>query len=325
MEKEVIIKRILQAVTVLLVIVLAVLLIMDHLDNKKLETELEDKYTESIPLRVQKQELEEQLKQVEREYQVKINGKGTLTLLCMDLSEEIYTVIYPQLREYGYIAMLAVSETALPGAEGCMELTQVRELLDAGWCLCLHWNGESEPEEWITEMQQRLADCGMELPEQIYFERETYETEYDELLAEYGLETVVHHQESGLPALATQTEEGIWHIGAWGWNQVNARKSMEQAVEEGAGLVFTVGAKYYYDEEQFPKMLTVLAEFEDAESLYVTDVASAYAYRGEAEGAEGALQQELEAERERLKAEIAAVDREIQEHYKGGGEVYTSE
>ena len=41
MEKEVIMKRILQAVTVLLVIVLAVLLIMDHLDNKKLEAERE--------------------------------------------------------------------------------------------------------------------------------------------------------------------------------------------------------------------------------------------------------------------------------------------
>ena len=261
--------------------------------------------------------LEQQLEQVEREYQVKINGKGTLTLLCMEMTEDIYTTIYPQMKEYGYIAMLAVSEDAFPGAEGCMEKKQVEELLEAGWCLCLYWAWETELEEWLKDMRQSLETLKLELPEQIYFERETYRAEYDELLAEYGLKVVVHHQEDGLQALATQTEEGIWHIGAWGWNQTNARNSMEQAVEEGAGLVFTIGAKYYYDEDQFPKMLTVLAEHEDAESLYVTDVTSAYAYRGEAEQAGESLRQELEAEKERLKAAFEAVNQEIAELYGG--------
>lgn len=316
LEKEVIIKRVLQVVSVLLVIALGVLLLIEYVDNKKQEDRLEEKYAESMPLRSQRLELEQRLQQVEREYQVKINGKGTLSMLCMDLSEDIYTVIYPQMREYGYIGMLAVSKEAFPGAEGCMEKEQVEELLDAGWCLCLYWNGETALEEWLTEMRQSLEDLTLAWPEQIYFERETYQTEYDSLLAERGVKVVVHHQESGLPALATQTEEGIWHIGAWGWNQTNARKSMEQAVEEGAGLVFTIGAKYYYDEDQFPKMLTVLAEYEDAESLYVTDVTSAYAYRGEAEKDEELLQQELEAEKERLKAELEAVNQKIAELYE---------
>ena len=315
MESELIIKRILQVVSALLAVVLVVLLVREFQERQESEKYYEDKYVEAMPLRAQKRELEQQLAQVEREYQVKINGKGTLTLLCMDMTEDIYTVIYPQMQEYGYVGLLAVTEETLPGAEDCMEAEQVTELLDAGWCLCLHWNGERALEEWLMDMRERLKAQSMDMPKEIYFERETYETEYDELLATYGLEAVVHHQEPGLPALTTQTEEGIWHIGAWGWNQVNARKSMEQALEEGAGLVFTIGAKYYYDEEQFPKMLTVLAEYEAAERLYVTDVASAYAYRGETEEARGALQQELEAEREKLKAEIAAVNKQIFELY----------
>lgn len=315
METEVFVKRILQVVTVLLAAGLVVLLILEFRDRKKSEDYYEDKYIVSAPLRAQKKELERQLAQVKREYQVKINGKGTLTLLCMDLSEDIYTVIYPQMQEYGYIAMLAVSETALPGEEGYMEIEQVEELLDAGWCLCLHWNGEVELEEWLTDMRSMLETQSLEMPKQIYFERETYQTEYDDLLAEHGLEAVVHHQEEGLPALTTQTEEGIWHIGAWGWNQVNARKSMEQALEAGAGLVFTIGGKYYYDEDQFPKMLAVLAEYEAAQSLYVTDVSAAYSYRGETEEARAALQEELEAETAKLETEIAAVNKQILESY----------
>lgn len=315
MDTEVIIKRVLQVLCGLLVLVLAGLLIWEFRSEKKAEEEYADKYVEIMPLRAQKRELEQQLAQVEREYQVKIKGKGTLTLLGMDLTEDIYTVIYPQLEEKGYIAMLAVSEEALPGQEGCMDATQVNTLLEEGWCLCLHWDGEKELGAWLTDMRLKLEEQGLEMPKQIYFERETYETEYDDLLSEYGLEAVVHHQEEGLPALTTQTEEGIWHIGAWGWNQTNARKSMEKALEDGAGLVFTIGAKYYYDQEQFSSMLEVLAEYETAERLYVTDVAAAYSYRGETEEARGVLQKELEAQREKLKAEIDALNKQILEIY----------
>lgn len=315
MDKEILIKRILQVISALLLIGLVVVLIWESKTSKEEKEYYEDKYIESAPLRSRKRELEKQLAQVKREYQVKINGKGTLTLLCMDLTEDIYTVIYPQMQEAGYIAMLAVSQDTMPGMKGCMSKEQFEELLDAGWCLCLYWNGETELEEWLTEMKGLLEEQGLAMPVQIYFERETYQIAYDDLLLKHGLEAVVHHQEEGLEALTTQTEEGIWHIGAWGWNQVNARKNMEQALEDGAGLVFTIGSKYYYDEDQFPKMMAVLAEYEAEQSLYVTDVSAAYSYRGETEDARAALQAELEAETAKLEAEIDAVDRQILEHY----------
>lgn len=315
MEKELVVKRIVQAVTIVLAMILVGLLLWDYLEKKKNEEYYDIKYVEAMPLREQKQELEKQLVQVKREYQVKINGKGTLSFLCMGLTEDIYAVIYPQMKEYGFVGMLAVSENALPQAEGCMDAVKVKELLDAGWCLCLHWSGEGQLEEWLTDMQRRLEAQELEMPVQIYFERETYRAEYDELLVKHGLEVIVHHQEQGLPTLATKTEEGIWHIGAWGWNQTNARSSMDKASEVGAGLVFTIGAKYYYDEEQFPKMLKVLADYEEAESLYVMDVADAHSYREETEETRAVFQKELEAEIERLKAEIETVDKQILEFY----------
>jgi len=117
MESELIIKRILQVVSALLAVVLVVLLVREFQERQESEKYYEDKYVEAMPLRAQKRELEQQLAQVERAYQVKINGKGTLTLLCMDMTEDIYTVIYPQMQEYGYIGLLAVTEETLPGAE----------------------------------------------------------------------------------------------------------------------------------------------------------------------------------------------------------------
>lgn len=315
MEAEVIIKRILQIISALCIVVLLILLVLEFREKKESKTYMEDKYIDSVSLRAQKRELEKKLAQVKKEYQVKINGKGTLTLVCMDMSEEIYTIIYPQIHEYGFISMLAVSEDTLPGTEGCMEMKQLEELLDAGWELCLHWDGEIELEEWLTDMERRLKAQKLEMPTQIYFDRRTYQKEYDDLLAEHGLEAVIHHQEMGLPALTTQTEDGVWHIGAWGWNQVNARKSMEEALEEGAGLVFTIGGKYYYDEDQFPKMLNILAEYEEAGTLYVTDVSAAYSYRGETEEGRAALQKELETETSKLEAEIAEVSKQIFEFY----------
>ena len=309
------VKRVLQAVTILLAFVLAGLLVQDYFETRNFDEYYEDKYRNAIPLIVQKRELEQKLTQIKKEYEIKINGKGTLTFLCMDLSESIYTEIYPRMQEQGYLAMLAVSETKLPGAEGCMSAEQVGELIDAGWSLCLHWDGSVELDEWFGNMERYLMMQNLDIPEQIYFDRGTYGTEYDELLIKHGLKAVVHHQEKGLPALVTQTEEGIWHIGAWGWNQVNARNSMERALEDGAGLVFTIGGKYYYDEEQFEKMLGVLKGYEDEECLYVADISSAYSYRREEEDAEAALQEQLEREIVNLESEVDAINRQILELY----------
>lgn len=72
-----------------------------------------------------------------------------------------------------------------------------------------------------------------------------------------------------------------------------------------------------YDGDQFPKMLSIIAGYEEKESLYVTDVASAHDCRREAEGTRDAFLQELEAEREKLRAEITAVDKKLQEIYEG--------
>ena len=94
---------------------------------------------------------------------------------------------------------------------------------------------------------------------------------------------------------------------------MNARKNMEQAMVDGAGLVFSIGDKYYYDEEQFQKMLGVLTEHEMEESLFVTDVSAAYAYRSENEEESLGIQTELEAEVAKIQAEIDEVEAQLQE------------
>ena len=194
-----------------------------------------------------------------------------------------------------------------------MSAAQVQELTQAGWSICLYWNGEEVLEGWLTKMQEKLTQAQLDFPKLIYFEKNMYQTEYDDVVAKFGMEAIVHHQEEGLPTLTTRTEEGIWHLGAWGWNQVNARKTMEQAMVDGAGLVFSIGDKYYYDEDQFTKMLGVLAGHEDEETLFVTDVKAAYAYRSETEEERAKVQAELDAEVAKVQERIAEVEAKLQE------------
>lgn len=313
MDKDVKLKRILQIITVLLVLVLGGLILWNYLDSRKTEEQYVALSQETAPLFAKKSDLERQIEALEKEYQVRINGKGTLTLLFTELTGQIYEEMYPKMLEHNFVGVLAVSDTAFPGEDGCMTAQQLEELLQKGWSICLQWDGVDELEPWLKDMQERLKQANLEVPKLIYFETDTYQMEYDELLVEYGMEAVIHHQEEGLPTLTTRTEEGIWHIGAWGWNQMNARKNVEQAMVDGAGLVFSIGDEYYYDEEQFQKMLGVLTEHEAEESLFVTDVKAAYAYRSENEEESVGVQAELEAEVAKLQAEIDKVNSQLRE------------
>jgi len=315
-KKSTFIIRMLQITTVLLTVAFVGLLIWSYFDEKKQEEELWQRYEESEPLQKKQKELRLALAELEREYQVKINGRGTLTLLFMDMTEDIYNVMYPLLNEHGFDGLLAVSETEFPGKEGCMSIEQAEELMQQGWQLCLHYNGETVLEEWLSVMETELSRWGRSVPTLICFDWNTYQEEMDVLLAEYGIEAVIRHQDNKRPLLTTQTGEGIWHIGVWGWNQVSARTTLETAVENGASLVFSVGGTYYYDEDQFPKMLKVLAEFEETDSLFVTDVTAAFGYRSQTEEEREAYKAELEAARAELQVQMDEVDRQMREIYK---------
>ena len=67
----------LQVVTVLLAIAFVCLLSWSYFDEKKQEEELWQRYEESEPLQKKQKELRLALAELEREYQVKINGRGT--------------------------------------------------------------------------------------------------------------------------------------------------------------------------------------------------------------------------------------------------------
>lgn len=317
MKTEFRIRRIMQWVTLVLALLLIGLLVKEYWGKQQREEYYLEKSVEAVDLRARKRELQQQRMQLEREYQVKINGKGTLTLLFTGMTEEVYTVMYPLLQEYGFCGVLAISDMEKLGTRGGLTMEQFSELLEKGWTCSLHWTGEGDLETWLAGMKAALQEKGFTMPGTIYFDWGDYQMEYDNLLADYGLEAVVHHQEDGLPGLTSNTGEGIWHICAWGWNQVNARNTLEDAVESGAGMVFSVGEDFYYDEDQFPKMLAILAGYEEEEALYVTDVSAAYAYRSETEEERESLQAQLKEETDRLDKEISQLDAQIGKIYYG--------
>ena len=108
---------------------LGLLLWRDVAEQRRQRTESAQREEQLRPLRVEKTQLEQELEDLENEYNLMATGAGTVTVLFTDLDERIYTDIYPTMKEYGFAGMLAISSDYLPDGEGRMTSEQIRELL----------------------------------------------------------------------------------------------------------------------------------------------------------------------------------------------------
>ena len=74
----------------------------------------------------EKKQLETDLLDLEKKYDNEINGKASVELLFTDLNENIYTDIYPWMKEYGYIGTLAISPKSFPVNKDCLSMKQFK-------------------------------------------------------------------------------------------------------------------------------------------------------------------------------------------------------
>lgn len=291
---------------------LDVALVWDHFERKAIAAYYYGMDDAIYDLQFEQYALAGRIEELQSEYQLRIDGSACLTIVCTELTESIYTEVYPDMQKHGYTGILALSEKQLPDAADCITSEQFRRMTEDGWGICLLWDGETALEQWLPEMQHRLQARGLPMPQELYFERDTYTKTYDTLLAQYGIDTVVHHQEEGLPYVTTQLEEGVQHIGAMGWNQTGSSDRLARAAHSGGILVFTIGDPYVYHDSQFVKMLDKVDEYCTSSRVLVTDFSAASTHRLSAQQLGAAHRAELEEEIAKVQQQIAALDEEIQ-------------
>lgn len=283
-------------------------------DNER-DEEYKTWQNERLTAEVQCQELEKQIKQLEKNYQEKTEPKATTHLLFTDLNEGVYTKCYPLMAKKGYTGTLAVSSKQLPGAEGCISEKQYKELIENGWDVCVQWEKSTNVNRWWNNLQKEMQKLDMNPEGVIYFPKGTYSTNLDTRLAQMGFKIVISEKEDKESPLQKQYEEGIWHIGAMGNMTTQPKKWLKEAVAQDANIIFLVSFQVEhqrYDEASFPRMLSAFEDFVVTKELMVCNAQDAREhYRVCQKGISPEIEVEYQEAKEELEEELARKRKEL--------------
>lgn len=284
--------------------------------GKQREAEYTELQNKLRPLEQERTRIKKELENLKEDYAQESELTASAVILFTDLDEKIYTEMYPKMKNRGYVGVLALPVSQLPGQSGCISQEQFDTLMKAGWKCSLKWERDMEPEEWFKASEEMMPKIGISRPNIVYFPQNTYKSQLDEFLTEKGIEILVHHGEKGLPLVITEVEDGMWHPGARGLGESKTVRLLDEAVELKGNIIFTVGSdteSEKYDQAQFNGMLTWLKKYCDDGQLVVTDLWEAREQRKRAEMGSGELKESYEEERGRLEDELEVVEGEMEE------------
>ncbi len=300
------------------IILAAGLLFAFYLEGKSSNREAENnarREQELLPVREEQERLEKELEDLASEYGRQVQGKGSVVILLTGMDSGIYTEIYPIMKEYGYVGVLTLSEKQFPGAEGCMSLKQMKELLEAGWTTCIQWKKDEPDEKWLKKITDRAKENGIPETKVMYFERDAYSSSLDSKLQNLGYTVAVHHGEEKLSLVVSHPEEGIWHPGAVGMKGASPRYKLEDAVASGGNIVFTVGyevSEELFDADTFRAMLKQFNNHCSKDNLMVTDFVQGREYRRQVAAGGGTVTTEYEEKKAAIEQQLSGLTEEYQ-------------
>lgn len=308
-------KKIVVIVTALLLVGLVVFLWNVNSEEQREAQKLEKMDDARRPLLVERHEIEQQIVDLEKNYEANKMPKGTTQVIFTGLEADVYNICYPIMKELEYTGTLAISMQQLPGMEGLMTLEQFQELIKEGWKICVKWDSENPVSKWWPDLQKRLNEFGFESCSVMYFTTGTYTGGLDAQLQQMGFSIVVHHGEETTSLIQLNDEEGIWHIGAVGLMGEKPKLRLTEAIAQKGNITYLVGFELEderYDERSFRSMLGYFESYENNLELIITDAEGARQhYRERATAYEQAKEEAYKIERAELEKKLAKVEEEL--------------
>lgn len=309
-------KWMIAAVTIVLAVFFGVLLLSDSKAEKERAADFQQMKEAVTPLEEKKAQLEKEIEELDASYQKDSGGSATLALVFTELQEELYTDVYPLLKDKGYTGMLALSTEQYPGKKGCISLKQFQELLKEGWTYCIQWEDKAVTTRW-REQSGLLEENGLDSPEIVYFPNGTYKEALDEYLLKNDYRIIVHHGEEERSLILAQEEEGIWHPGCMGWNDSGASNMLQTAVVQKGNLVFTVsfGQSDKFERNSFKNMLGKIDGYCSEASLKVQGLSEARKYWKKVIADKKKQEEEWKKKKTELEQQLTEVKSQIEELY----------
>lgn len=301
--------------TFILAIFLCIGLYMHYIGETE-QTRRASQLDEAVgPLYARINDLERERTSLEKLYDSKINGVGTVGLLYVGAETEVYELAYSQMKEYGYSGVIALSDDSFPDEEGYMSDEQFDELLSNGWEWCVVFPADSEtPKDDVTSLIRKAKANGFGSTSTVYFPEGSYTSEYDEWLSERGFSTILHHGENDMSVIGTVSNEVIWTCGAVNWRSKLRRHYLSAAVEDRGNIFFEIhlqkdninGDSVYHN-----SLLSVLKEYCEDNQLEVMTPTQAETYFLDIKNGSYDISEEWEQKKSNLDAQISSLHGEI--------------
>ncbi len=263
------------------------------------------------PLKYERVELEAELENIEKSYSADANGVASFCLVMTDMSSEIYTSIFPEMRRFGYVGCVAVSDPADIGAAGKLGTGEIRSLGAEGWAIIAAWDGAGNASSQYAAIVTAVENCGAELYPGVLFTGEKLESSVVADLLGIGVKQIILPETAEIAdELKTAADSGV--IRSAEWNRDGGNVVILSGIALHEDVVFTANADGI-NIALFKSMLDMLKMYES--SIKVNTLGDRLTYREEAMRELDAIAAASAAREAEIAERIAEIKREINELY----------
>ena len=212
------------------------------------QNRMRELYAQAEPLQRQREALSAELDSLEFNYALMMRDVSTVQMLFCELDSELFSEVYPLMRDRGVTGVIGISLLDMPGMMGKISADEYKRLVMDHWGSCLVYNSDSPMEYWIPEVKGYLNYRDIEMPKAIYFPNGNYTEEFDAYLISEGITTVIQGASDGHTNTVTDVKEELWHTWAMPWNYTGvANDTQLLAVTDGGNLSFTISFRNLWD------------------------------------------------------------------------------
>lgn len=220
-----------------------------------LKTEREDDnrmrslYTEVEPLERERESLQQEKKNLETDYALKMRDYGTVEILFLELDSQIITEVWPLMRERGIVGTLGMNFKETPINYNKLSADDVNRLVADGWGTCVIVDSAlgTDFTYWFDQFRRYQESYKLPVPTTIYFTNGLYDSAMDQELIDCGFTTVILDSTSGRNTV-TDLSGDLWFTGAMPWGYTGSATDLELLGRtDGANLVLTMKLKEIWD------------------------------------------------------------------------------
>ena len=233
-------------VKILALILVVAVLIGGWKYMNKLEAEdaarIRNLYAQAEPLEKQKQELSAQRDALPKQYALEFRDYATAQVFFPKMDNQIYSAIYPLMRERNMVGVLGISPSTYPDNWNTLTKEQLKALLADGWGMCMVY--EYAWGDWnyfFNTVESLCAAYEIPVPTAIYYPGNDYKAEDDAILKEHGIKTVVVNASDGRSSTVTDVTGDLWFTGAMPYGYTGYDIDLELLGRtDGANLTYTI-------------------------------------------------------------------------------------